>query len=200
LAVLHSEGSFRSEHTTWFVTKKAIPRIPALVETAMVAQPKQQPARRKRRQNHPEEFVDYVMAVEDWDWSYWIAFNTLRDLVDPYNESRQLQSKGRLLRPTGMRTDRVEVSLFPSIRLEEERRKDLKPIAVGSLELHSDRIDGHLGIPSDVLTPVLQMLIAERLKFVLLRGSKFCYRSARLISYSLQTTLAEDDRIEVETN
>jgi uncharacterized protein YhaN len=32
----------------------------------------------------------------------------------------------------------VEVSLFPSISLEEERRKELKPIAVGAIEAYSE--------------------------------------------------------------
>jgi hypothetical protein len=85
------------------------------------------------------------------------------------------------------------VSLFPSVNLEEERRKDLKPIAVGALEVRPERIDGHLGIPSDVLVPVLQKLIAGRLKFVVLRGSKFRSRSARLVSFRLDTKLTEDD-------
>lgn len=76
---------------------------------------------------------------------------------------------GRLLRPTSLRTDRVEVSLFPSINLEEERRKDLKPIAVGSIEVYPGRFAANLGIPSDALVPILQMLIAGRLKFVVMR-------------------------------
>jgi hypothetical protein len=111
----------------------------------------------------------------------------------PYHEHRGLQIKGRLLRPTGLKTDVVDVSLFPSISLEEGRRKDLKPIAVGSLELYLDKIDGHVGIPSDALSPILQMLVAGRLKFVVMRGTKFRYCSARLTSCSLQTKLGEDD-------
>jgi hypothetical protein len=37
------------------------------------------------------------------------------------------------------------------------------------------------------------VLIAGRLKFVTLRGSKFRYRSARLVSFSLDTKLPEED-------
>jgi len=98
-----------------------------------------------------------------------------------------------MLRPTGLKTDRVEVSLFPMISLLEERRKELKPIAAGSLEVYPERIDANMAIPQDALTPILQMLIAGRLKFVVMRGAKFRYRSARLVSYSLQTKLTEDD-------
>lgn len=145
------------------------------------------------RRKPPEEIVDYVVEIESWDFNYWLALNTLRDPIDPYHEHRGLQIKGRLLRPTGMKTDRIEVSLFPSSNLQEECRKDLKPIAVGGLESYPERIDGHVGIPSDALGPILQMLICGRLKFVVMRGTKFRYRSARLISYRLDTKLEEDD-------
>jgi hypothetical protein len=97
----------------------------------------------KRRHEPPEEIVDYIVEIESWDFSYWLALNTLRDPLDPYHEYRGLQIKGRLLQPTGLKTDRAEVSLFPSSNLQEERRKDLKPIAVGGLESYAERIDWH---------------------------------------------------------
>ncbi|WP_316193059.1 hypothetical protein [Bradyrhizobium sp. SZCCHNRI1029] len=95
--------------------------------------------------------------------------NTLRDLVDPYHEHRHVVIRGRLLRPAGLKTDWVAMSLFPSLNLMEERRKDLKPIAVGAFETYPDRLDASIGIPQDALVPILQMLIAERYKFVVLR-------------------------------
>ena len=161
---------------------------------AMVTEPKPKAVRKKKpRRKPPEEFVDYVVEIESWGWSYWLALNTLRDPPDPYHEHRHLQIKGRMLRSTGLTTDRVEVSLFPTINLEEERRKELKPLALGALESYPDKIDAILGIPSDALAPMLQMLTADRLKFVVLRGTKFRYRSARLHSFSLSAALGEDD-------
>lgn len=93
----------------------------------------------------------------------------------------------------------MHVSLFPSLSLEEERRKDLKPIAVGAIEANPERLDANLSIPSDALAPILQMLIAGRLKFVVMRGSKFRYRSAPMHSYTLGTKLDEDDAAQLET-
>ncbi len=160
----------------------------------MTVEPKPtRPAKKKRRRKPPEEFVDYIVEIVSWDFSYWLAPNTVRNALDPYHEHRHVEIKGRLLRPTGLKTDKVDVSLFPSISLEEERRKDLKPIAVGAIEAYPERLDANLGIPSDALVPILQMLLAGRLKFVVMRGSKFRYRSARLHSYSLATKIDEDD-------
>jgi hypothetical protein len=163
-------------------------------ETAMGTEPKPKSASRKKRRRSPsEEFVDYIVAIESWNFSYWLALNTLRNALDPYHEHRGLRIKGRLLRPAGFKTDRVDVSLFPSINLEEERRKDLKPIAVGAIEAYPEKLDANLDIPSDALAPILEMLIAERFKFVVLRGTKFRYRSSRLHSYRLDTKLEEDE-------
>ncbi|MEY9403570.1 hypothetical protein ABIF79_009945 [Bradyrhizobium japonicum] len=39
-----------------------------------------------------------------------------------------------------------------------------------------------MSIQSDALVPILQTLITKHLKFVMLRGSKFRCRSARLVS------------------
>ncbi|WLA63797.1 hypothetical protein [Bradyrhizobium diazoefficiens] len=104
-----------------------------------------------------------------------------------------MQIRGRLLRPAVQKTDRAEISLLPSSELEEERRRDLQPIALGSLHVTQDAILGNIGIPRDALTPILQMLIGGRFNFVLLRGSRFRHRSAKLSSLRLETKLTEDD-------
>ena len=37
----------------------------------MVTEPKQKaPTKPKRRRKPPEEFVDYIVVIEDWDWGY----------------------------------------------------------------------------------------------------------------------------------
>ncbi|QQO34261.1 hypothetical protein JJC00_00635 [Bradyrhizobium diazoefficiens] len=164
----------------------------------MVTEPKHKASRKTKRRSRPtEEIIDYIVEIENWDFTYWLALNSLRSALDPYHEHRLVEIRGRLLRPTRLESDRIEVSLIPSISLEEERRKDLKPIALGTIEAYPERLDATLSIPSDALTPILQMLIAGRLKFVVMRGSKFRYRSARLHSYSLGTKFEEDEDPEV---
>lgn len=163
----------------------------------MATEPKKKPRKAKRRRKPSEEIIDYMVELDGWDFSYWMALNTVRDALDPYHEHRDVQMRGRLLRPTGLQTDRITISLFPSTNLLEERRKDLKPIAVGSIETYPDRLDGRLSIPADMLPSVLQVLAAGRLKYLVMRGSKFRYRSARLVSFSLGSKLDEDDLVEL---
>jgi hypothetical protein len=160
----------------------------------MGAEPKPKAARKKKRRSAPREgFVDYVVAIERWDWGYSLSLNTERNPGDPYHEFRHLLIAGKLLRPTGLKFDWVEVSLLPTSDMSEEKRKDYGPIALGSLEVHPERIAGSIGIPADVLSPILQMLIAKECKFILITGTKFRYRSARLQGFRLEMRLTEDD-------
>jgi hypothetical protein len=106
----------------------------------------------------------------------------------PAVEFRHLLITGKLLRPAGLKTDRVEVSLLPTTSMSEDKRKGYEPIALGSLDPGLNRD------PADALSPILQMLIAKELKFVLMTGSKFRHRSARLTGLRPEMKLtAEDD-------
>ncbi|MET4324461.1 hypothetical protein ABIB80_000266 [Bradyrhizobium sp. i1.15.2] len=66
----------------------------------------------KRRRKPMEEIVDYVVGIESWDFSYWVALNSLRDALDPYHEHRHVVISGRLLRPAGLKSDRWRCRCF----------------------------------------------------------------------------------------
>jgi hypothetical protein len=83
--------------------------------------------------------------------------------------------------------------LLPSVEMNHGQRKDHEPLALGSLETYNDVNVGLLSIPMDVLPPILQMLIGDRFKFVLMSGTKFHYRRARLHGFRLEMNLREDD-------
>ena len=36
------------------------------------------PRKTKCRRKQPEKIVDYIVVIESWDFSYWLAPNTLR--------------------------------------------------------------------------------------------------------------------------
>ncbi|MGY4466954.1 hypothetical protein ACVWWK_002636 [Bradyrhizobium sp. LB9.1b] len=57
----------------------------------MVTEPKRKAiGKTKRRRKPREEIVDYILAVEDWDWGYSFSFNAERQPIDPYHEFRHL--------------------------------------------------------------------------------------------------------------
>jgi hypothetical protein len=56
-------------------------------EIPMGTEPKPKSAsRKKRRRKPPEEFVDYIVRIESWDWSYSLSLNTERYAINPYHE------------------------------------------------------------------------------------------------------------------
>jgi hypothetical protein len=128
-------------------------------------------AKKERRRKPREEFVDYVVAIEDWGWSYSPSLDTDRHAADPYREFSDLQIRGHLLHPKGMKTDQVEITLLPSYDLLPEARKERQPRCVGSLDIYGDRIAGLVSIPMDALPPILQMLIGGRFQFISMRDS-----------------------------
>jgi hypothetical protein len=96
----------------------------------MAGEPKPKAASKKKRRRAPrEEFVDYFVEIEGWDWGYSISLNAEKHSPDPYHEFRHLQITGKPLRTAGLKTDRVEVSLLPTSDMSEEKRKIYEPIA-----------------------------------------------------------------------
>jgi hypothetical protein len=147
---------------------------------------------KKRRPAPPEEFVEYVIEITEWFWEYSLSLSSgrYRD-HDPYCESRDLQITGKLLRPTGLKTEAVQISMRPSSGMNEERRKDYNPIGLGALDVYPDMIKGLIGMPADVLSPIIQLLIAQELKFIVLTASKFRYRSAGITDLRLEMRLTD---------
>jgi hypothetical protein len=81
----------------------------------MAHEPKPKATKKKKRRDTPvEEFVQYMVAIDGWDWSYTLLLNDDKRPVDPYHVFRHLQITGKLLRPTGPKTDRIEISLLPT--------------------------------------------------------------------------------------
>ncbi|MDA9445634.1 MULTISPECIES: hypothetical protein [unclassified Bradyrhizobium] len=157
----------------------------------MAADPK--PTRKKRRRSQREPDVYYVVAIDGWDWSYSLSLNTDRRAVDPYQEFRHLQVRGRLLNPKGLRTDRIALTFLPSKDLERETWRALRPLLVGSLDKHGDEITGLFSLPEDALPPILQMMTADRFKFFVANGTPFSHRRATLTGFRLEMKLDPDD-------
>ncbi|UPK19161.1 hypothetical protein [Bradyrhizobium sp. 131] len=69
----------------------------------------------------------------------------------------------------------------------------MRPFSGLIVDFRNDVIYGNIGILWDALTPILQMLIAGRFKFVLMRGTSVRHRSAKLNSLRPETKPTEED-------
>lgn len=145
------------------------------------------PRPKGKRRNH-ERSVFYVVEIESWDWSYSFGLDESRHADEPYQEFRHLNVMGKLLRPQKVKADAVEVTLMPDARLKEESRKRDEPRAVGSLILSRGLLQALLSFPADALEPVLQTLIAGKLRYVTIDGSPLHYRQGLVKHFSLDSS------------
>jgi hypothetical protein len=156
--------------------------------------PKPRSKRTKRlRAPARDEYVRYLVAIGNWDWSYSFGLDGRKDSIDLYMEHRHLIIGGRLLHPANPSIKSVELCLLPRHELDRERRKDDQPTAIGSLEVVNGKLTALLPIPKDSLTPIMLMLAADRFRFADLGGAKLRNRRSLVTSFSLETHIDEDD-------
>ena len=148
---------------------------------------------KKRRTPQRDMPVYYVVQISCWDWSYSLSLNATRYRQGPYLEFRHLHIWGTLLLPSKLKPDTVELTFMPDILLPAETSQEPPPRAVGSLELRGADLMGYLSMMSDALGPVMQMLIADRTKFVVMNGEPMRYRKALLHGYSLDSHFEPED-------
>jgi len=146
-----------------------------------------------RKQRLPaNEVVRYVLEISDWDWNFSFGVNSSKHDADPYWDFRHLQISGLLVRPRKLGAESAELSFLPNSKLNEKHRQS-DPSMVGFFQLHKKRLTGIISMPSDVLGPVLQMLVGSRFRYIELSGDKLRYGKANLRSYRFETIISDND-------
>ncbi len=145
-----------------------------------------------RRGNRAQEFVSYLMAIEDWDWSF--SYGVGQDRFDEglYADHRQLQLRGTLTVPS-KKAQTAELTLIPADDRDAPNGLQRRPLGVGGVHLYRGKLSAYLGMPTDALAPVLQMLIAGKFRFADLYGERLRYGRARITSYRLEMNIDEED-------
>lgn len=151
-------------------------------------------AKRKRAKARQDEHLHYVIEITGWDWSFSFGLGWRRDIDgEPYSDFRHLHIKGKLLRPTKIKANEAELVFMPTQRMNESERSKDTPNSVGSIQLYRGTFKPLLSMPADALAPVLQMLIGERFKYVVLHGDKPRYGHGLIRSYRFEMQMSEDD-------
>ena len=150
--------------------------------------------RRKQRGGRPrKEWSYYVVEITDWDWGFFFGMSNMRDLEGPYMDYRHVELTGKLLRPATVNASSVEITLRPDARLNVGARERNDPKMVGSLQLHRGNLRVSVSIPLDSLGTILQMLIANRLHYMVVEGDKLHYGEAIVRTFHINMTLTSDD-------
>lgn len=154
--------------------------------------------RRKRPRSQTTEIITYIVQITGWDWSYSFGLNGLLHSDAHYSDHRHLQVLGTLLLPTRIKEKDASLAFLPHIEAEEiEGRPGVAPPrAVGSLTIHNGEIEGNLGMPRDALSPILQMLIAEHFRYVVMNGERMRWRNALIRGYRFETEVNVEDYLD----
>lgn len=165
--------------------------------TAPADPPKRAKTKPKRK---PTSFKTayYVVEITSWEWDFSFGINKVPKLVEePYADYRHLVVKGALLRPAAVKVKDVEITFVPRWWLDPARVSDAKyprqPTDVGSISQQGSTIRGTFIMPADAIGPLLTMLVADRIRFLVLDGEAFRYRQASISRYSFQRAFTDDD-------
>jgi hypothetical protein len=80
---------------------------------------------------------------------------------------------------------------MPDWQLNHGHREEVEIRGVGYVASTKDNLNGGLTIPAERLDALLQGLIADRLKYLVMQGEPLRYRHASIHGYSLDSTLKE---------
>lgn len=151
--------------------------------------------KKRRRKLQPPDPVCYLVAIENWDWCFSFGVDNTWRSDRPYSDYRHLKVEGSVLRPYQVKDKATDARLafLPSPDLNEPYRSDLEPLSVGSLSVYDGVLHGLLSMPADALTPVLQLLATNHMKYVILDGPPLRYRKAAIRHFSIHMTIDEDD-------
>jgi hypothetical protein len=150
---------------------------------------------RGRRKDIEQLQCTYLVEIIDWDWSFSFGIANLKYHALPYYDFRHLLLKARLLLPSSIASEHVELVFLPSSDLNQSEWGDEPASAVGSLRTEKNMLQGLISMPSDALGPLLQGLIASRIRYVTMNGSRFRYRKALIFSYCLHSEIDKDNYI-----
>jgi len=146
---------------------------------------------KKKRGQRVEETVSYLGEIKDWDWGFSFGINRTKHFPEPYLDFRHLRISCDLLRPSDFKTNSIELTLLPDVHLNLGASSAEKLPSVGSLYFHDGSLRGSLFVPADALNLLVQTLIAERLRYASLEGTRLRYRQGLVHSYRLEMSLDE---------
>lgn len=155
--------------------------------------------RSKRPRKIPQPAY-YHVQITGWDWSYSFSANVPKYEQARFADYRHLLIRGTVLRPRKIEVDAAELFFIPTVKREdfEPKHDEPPPRGVGSLNIQGSkgealRLVGYLSMPKDALSPVMQMLIADRFKYVLLDGEPMRWRKCFVHRYEFAAQFDEAD-------
>lgn len=149
--------------------------------------------RTKRHREPGIRCTSYQVRITGWDWDYSFNLNAPPWDDKQFADYRHLTVHGDLLRPRRIKVKATELFFLPEAVEMERSRDQPPPRCVGTLNIQHQRLIGYLTLPLDALGLIMQMLTADRFKYVLLDGEAVRYRKAFIRCYRFAESYNEAD-------
>lgn len=148
---------------------------------------------RRRRRNYREAF--YVMPIDAWEWDYdfGVSASFTRDGVDEVRDYAHLHVRGTLIRPRSLAGRRFEATLIPERRDPAQYREAPEWIADIHRSGRGKGLEAVARVPIDVLSSLLVMLQAGRLRFFTLSGEPLYRSAANIRQYAFRRFMYQED-------
>ncbi|MCP1915701.1 hypothetical protein J2R96_008181 [Bradyrhizobium elkanii] len=129
------------------------------------------------------EKIHHLIQIEDWDWNYSLSVE-----AGDHHEYRPVEIKGKLLLPANIKATSVQALLHPKIRPSWKKRVK----NVGGVLYRGKDYTAYLDVTPDAISPILQMLIARKYRYLTLRVLKIGTGRAQVENYKLSAAVDED--------
>lgn len=125
------------------------------------------PRKKHSRRQSAEYHATYLVAIEDWDWSFSFGVNqgrlasgrSILGLLSPAGIWAPVAPYER--ESPSVKAERPVLYCMLDVHLNHAYRQDDEPNTTGSLMVHNDVLQALLPIPQDALDSLLQMLVGR---------------------------------------
>lgn len=152
--------------------------------------------KRGRPPQRPPEAI-YIVEVTGWEWRYWIDRARHDFQVTPVVEYRGIIIHGTVRGPKLGKVTKAEVHIDPGWKLEElTQLKEGADVLIGSIWMTTGVFQANQRVTDGAAAAILQMLIADKIRFARVTTTPLRYRTGDIRSLSLQMDLADDEDVE----
>jgi hypothetical protein len=149
--------------------------------------------KRKLPRHPPEEYVEYLLVVDDWDYSCSLSPADGRHLLGRgfYDEFQPLKFKGHWVEPKGFKYPECVVTLSGKEGLlQEEHERPLK--GIGGMWVTWDSLDVYVDVSAARMAELVTFAVADRIKRIGWTGTKLKYRKGT-VRYLRTNSELEDE-------
>ncbi|WP_416356358.1 hypothetical protein ACLNGM_20345 [Aureimonas phyllosphaerae] len=153
-------------------------------------------AKRGRPPLRPPEAI-YIVEVKGWEWRYWIDRARHDFEVTPVVEYRSIIIHGTVRGPKLGKVTKAEVHIDPGWKLEElTQPKEGADVLIGSIWMTQGVFQVSQKVTDGAAAAILQMLIADKIRFARVTATPLHYRTGMVRGLSLQMDLTEEEDVE----